>query len=179
MHAVRRTLSTAGLIGFLALAPAGTAWADPTPTPSATATATATPSAAPTDTASPTASSPSPSAVVPSDEPTAGGCDQNPVICQNGGFPVGTTTDCGQIGPGGEPASPPPPGVVCIAGGIRPGATGNGTTGVGTSGNGAGAPNQLPRTGPAPLLPTVTVGMWLVLLGVLAGVAGRRRTARI
>src|SRR5207245_8776085 len=74
--------------------------------------------------------------VCSSDLPSPGGCDQNPVICQSGGAP-GTTTDCGQVGPGGQPASPPPPGTVCTAGGVNPGA--------GIPGSGGGAP-QLPRT---------------------------------
>lgn len=167
MHGVRRLLGTAGLMGVLALASAGAASAaTPTPAPSATATATATASPDPTPAPIPSESiAPSPSAS-PFAEPTPGGCDQNPVICQGGGAPGGTTTDCGQVGPGGEPASPPPPGVVCIAGGIRPGTT-----------SGAGGAQQLPRTGPAPLLPTLTIGMWLVLLGALLALAGRRRTA--
>jgi hypothetical protein len=176
MHAVRvhlgRIVGTAGLAGFLLLAPATAAFAaTPTPDPSATASPAVSPSSTP---------DPSPSAAptdspVPSDSPAAGGCEQNPVICQSGGAP-NTTTDCGQIGPGGEPASPPPPGTVCIAGGLNPGANPGEVTQV-TSGS--GAPTTLPRTGPAPVLPTVAFGAWLVLIGLAAGIAGRRRTARI
>jgi LPXTG-motif cell wall-anchored protein len=81
------------------------------------------------------------------------------------GATPGTTTDCGQVN--GGTASPAPPGTVCIAGGLNPGAT-----------SGAGAPQRLPRTGPSHLLPTLATGLWLVLLGALAGFAGRRRTAR-
>src|SRR4051812_17531834 len=114
MTVVRRVLATAGLAAVL-LVPAGSAWAaDPTPSadPSASPTASADPSASPA--ASPVASA------EPSAEPTAGGCDQSPEICQSGGAP-NTTTDCGQVGPGGQPASPPPPGTVCIAGGLNNG----------------------------------------------------------
>ena len=149
MTAVRRTLTTAGLAGLLLLGSAGTALAAPSPDPSATASPTTSPTASPT---------PDPSS----------GCPQDPQICQSGGG-VRTTTDCGQVH-NGQPASPPPPGTVCIAGGLRPGTTG---------GSGAGNPGQLPRTGPAPLLPTLALGSWLVLLGAVAAVAGRRRTARI
>src|SRR4051794_23459523 len=68
-----------------------------------------------------------------------------------------TTTDCGQVGPGGQPASPPPPGTVCVAGGLNPGTAPQVTSG-------AGDPATLPRTGPAPMLPTVALGSWLLLL---------------
>lgn len=174
MHAVRRALTTAGMAGFLLLAPAGSAWADPTPTPTPDPSATASPAASPD--ASPTASpdaSPT-EAPTPTDEPTSG-CEQNPEICQSGGAP-GTTTDCGQVADGGV-SSPPPPGVICIAGGLNPGGVPQ------APGEGAildkDASAQLPRTGPAPLLPTAVVGMWLVLLGVVAGLAGRRRTDQL
>ena len=160
MHAVRRTLAVAGLAGLLLTASAGSAFAAPTPTPDPSASASADPSASPSE--APPAE--------PSAKPTDGGCAQDPQICESGGVaPSGdpeTTTDCDPFA-----ASPPPSGVVCIAGGIRPGTTGTG------SGSGAGAPGQLPRTGPAPVLPTLAVGSWLVLLGVLAAIAGRRRTA--
>ena len=169
MTAVRRVLLTAGLTGTLLLS-AGSAWAA-SPTPSADPSASPTATASPTASASPSATpaptdSPTPSAQ-PSASPTAGGCDQNPEICQSGGTP-NTTTDCGQVGPGGQPASPLPPGTVCIASGLNPGAN----TG---SGSGAGTP-QLPRTGPAPLVPTLALGSWLLLIGVLAALIGRRRT---
>jgi hypothetical protein len=85
-----------------------------------------------------------------------------------------TTTDCGQVNDGGV-SSPPPPGTVCIAGGLNPGANPGEVSQV-TSGSGAGT---LPRTGPAPLVPTLAVGGWLVLLGLLVAFAGRRRTAQI
>jgi hypothetical protein len=167
MTAVRRLLATAGLAGLL-LVPAGSAWADPTPSadPSASPAASPDPSATPAPTDSPTAD--------PTAEPTAGGCDQNPEICQSGGAP-GTTTDCGAIGPGGEAASPPPPGVICIAGGLNPG-NANEVTEV-TSGS--GAPGTLPRTGPAPVLRTLLLGGWLLLLGMVAALTGRRRTAEV
>lgn len=164
MTAVRRVLLTAGVAGALLLS-AGSAWAaDPTPStdPSTSPTASADPSATPTD-------SPEPSA-----EPTAGGCDQNPEICQSGGAP-GTTVDCGQVGPGGQPASPPPPGTVCIASGLNPGNP-NEVTEVTA---GSGAPGTLPRTGPAPVVPTLLLGGWLLLLGMLAAVTGRRRTTEV
>jgi hypothetical protein len=86
-----------------------------------------------------------------------------------------TTTDCGQVGPGGQPASPLPPGTVCVAGGLNPGANPGEVTQV-NSGSGAGT---LPRTGPAPLVPTLALGGWLVLFGLLVALAGRRRTAHI
>jgi hypothetical protein len=161
MTAVRRVLLTAGLAGVLSLAAAGSAWADPTPSasPTASPTASADPSATPAPTDSPQ----------PSAEPTAGGCDQNPEICQSGGVP-NTTTDCGQINADGT-SSPAPPGTVCIANGLNPGTS----TG---SGAGAGAP-QLPRTGPAPFVPTLALGSMLLLLGVLAATAGRRRTTEV
>ena len=158
MHAVRRTLGTAGLAGFLLLAPTAPAWADPTTSADPSVTASASPAPIPSET---TAPAPSDSPVA---DPSPGGCDQNPVICQSGGQPE-TTTDCDPFA-----ASPPPSGVGCIAGGLKPGTT---TT------SGSGTPAQLPRTGPAPLVPTATVGLGLVLLGVVAGLAGRRRTARI
>ena len=169
MHAVRRVLVTAGLAGAL-LIPAGSAWADPTPSadPSASPTASADPSATPAPSESPVAE--------PSEEPTVGGCDQNPVICQSGGAP-GTTVDCGAVGPGGEPASPPPPGVVCIASGLNPGNPNEVLES--TAGSGSGAPGTLPRTGPAPLVPTLVLGGWLLLIGMLAVLIGRRRTAGI
>jgi hypothetical protein len=85
-----------------------------------------------------------------------------------------TTTDCGQVNDGGV-SSPPPPGTVCIAGGLNPGANPGEVTQV-TSGSGAGT---LPRTGPAPLVPTMAVGSWLILLGLLVALAGRRRTAAV
>lgn len=167
MSVVRRVLATAGLAAVL-MAPGGAAWAaSPTPTPDPTVSASADPSATPTPDASPSPTdSPTGS---PTAEPTAGGCDQNPEICQSGGTP-GTTTDCGQVGPGGQPAAAPPPGTVCIASGLNPGAPTDQVT------SGAGAPATLPRTGPAPLLPTVALGSWLLLLGALAVVTGRRRT---
>ena len=166
MHAVRRALATAGIAGLL-LTSAGAAWAaDPTPS----ADPTASPTASPDPSATPTATD------TPTPEPTAGGCDANPEICQSGGAP-NTTTDCGQIGPGGEPASPPQPGTVCIASGLNPGNP-NEVTPL-SAGAGSGAPGRLPRTGPAPLVPTLALGSWLLLLGVLVALAGRRRTARI
>ncbi|MBK5307506.1 MAG: hypothetical protein JJD92_12525 [Frankiaceae bacterium] len=45
------------------------------------------------------------------------------------------------------------------------------------AGEGAAAPETLPRTGPAPLLPTLALGSRLVLFGVLVTIAARRRTA--
>jgi hypothetical protein len=154
-------LSLTALAGAVLLAPAGVAWADPTP------------SADPSATASPAATAgPSPDAT-PSEEPPPSGCEQNPEICQSGGAP-GTTTDCGQVGPGGQPASPPPPGTVCIASGLNPGNPDEVTQVT----SGAGSPT-LPRTGPAPLVPTLALGGWLLLLGVLAVAAGRRRTAQV
>ena len=33
--------------------------------------------------------------------------------------------------------------------------------------------DRLPRTGPAPLVPTAALGLWLVLIGLAAGIAGR------
>jgi hypothetical protein len=75
-----------------------------------------------------------------------------------------------------EPADPDQ--VFCIA------------SGVGNAGGAPQAPGegaildkeevaQLPRTGPAPLLPTAAVGAWLLLLGVVAGLAGRRPTDQL
>ncbi|MDT7570038.1 MAG: hypothetical protein QOE05_212 [Actinomycetota bacterium] len=174
MTAVRRVLVTAGLAGVLLL-PTGSAWAaDPTPSadPSVSPTASADPSATPAPTESPAAEP----GTEPSAEPTAGGCEQNPVICQSGGAP-GSTVDCGQVGPGGEAASPPPPGVICIASGLNPGNP-NEVTQV-SSGSGSGAPGTLPRTGPAPLVPTLLLGSWLLLIGVVAALTGRRRTAKV
>jgi hypothetical protein len=180
MYAVRRVIGTAGLAGFLLLAASGSAWADPTPSadPSATASAAASPTASPV--ATPTASAdPSPDAShaptgttdcgQTADGTSSPGLDPG-VICQAGGINPGTapspTVDCGQINNG--TASPAPPGTVCIAGGLRPGTT-----------SGSGSPSTLPRTGPAPLLPTLALGSWLLLIGLVAALAGRRPAARI
>ncbi|MDX6198669.1 MAG: hypothetical protein QOJ79_1820 [Actinomycetota bacterium] len=162
MTAVRRLLLAAGLAGVLCVAAGGSAWADPTP--SADPSATASPAASPAPSETPSTE--------PSPGPTAGGCDANPEICQSGGAP-NTTTDCGQVGPGGQPASPPPPGTVCIASGLNPGNP-NEVTAVGA---GSGTPRTLPRTGPIQLLPSLVLGSWLLLLGVAVGLAGRRRAA--
>jgi hypothetical protein len=171
MDAVRRVLATAGLAAVL-LTPVAPAWADATPTPDPSATASSDPSASPTADATPSADvSEAPTGTTDCGQTADGtgspGLDPG-VICQAGGINPGTapspTVDCGQVGPGGEPASPPPPGSVCIAGGIRPGTT-----------SGSGSPSTLPRTGPAPLVPTLALGSWLLLLGA---VAGRRRSGR-
>jgi LPXTG-motif cell wall-anchored protein len=61
---------------------------------------------------------------------------------------------------------------VCIASGLNPGEVTEVTSG-------SGSPGTLPRTGPAPLAPTVLVGGGLLLIGLVAALAGRRRTARI
>jgi hypothetical protein len=153
---VRTALAAVGVVALLAFAPGVAHADDPVPAPTA------------------------------SEE--ASGCAENPVICQSGGAPQ-TTTDCGQVEPGsaGEPATDTPtatiapdeqtpgldPGVICIASGVAP-------PGTATDGGAAApeaAPAQLPRTGPAPLLESLALGSWLLLLGVLALVAGRR-TAR-
>jgi hypothetical protein len=102
----------------------------------------------------------------------------------------------GEPAPGTDPAAPPSDtatatvdpdaptaspadgeDVVCIAasaGGLPQGPVSDTTGGVGAP---EAAPGQLPRTGPAPLLESVAIGSWLLLLGVLAVIAGRR-TAR-
>jgi hypothetical protein len=184
MHAVRRVLATAGLAGLLLTAVGAPAWADPTPT--ADPSATTSPPATPDATASPDATPSADATASPDDgQPptgttdcgqTQGSTDGTPgldpgVICQAGGINPGTapspTVDCGQVGAGGAPASPPPPGTVCIASGLNPGTTA-----------GSGAP-RLPRTGPAPLRSTLAVAGWLLLLGLLATIAGRRRTASL
>lgn len=179
MRAVRRILATAGLTGTLLLAASGSAWAvsGPTPStdPSASPTATASPSDAATPTPTATASpseeaTPTPTASTdPSPEPSSG-CEPDPTICQDNrpGVHPGTTTDCGQVDENGV-ASPAPPGTVCIAGGLNPGTT---------SGSGAGSP-QLPLTGPPPVLPILAVSGTLVLLGLLAIRAGRRRAVHV
>src|SRR3954447_22304465 len=155
---VRRLLAVAGATGLLLLGLAGAALAAPAPSPEATAQPGDTPTEAP----------------LPPDQPT-------------------TTTDCGLppngetssdtstagIEPSPEPATPGlDPGVICIASGVN---TGGGVP-VDSAGGGEGAPAadpaQLPRTGPAPVLPVVAIGSWLLLIGVLAAVAGRRRTPR-
>ena len=168
MHAVRRVLTTAGLAGVLAMASAGTGWAaDATPSPDPSATAS--PTASPDPDATP---SPAPSEE-PLPEPTGGGCEENPVICEsNAGSGNPGSADCEQVQEGGV-ASPPPDGVFCITtanpGEVTPVSAG--------AGEGAAVPETLPRTGPAPVLPTLAVGSWLLLLGVLASIAARRRTA--
>ena len=166
MHAVRRILGAAGLTGALLLAASGAAWADPSASPTASPDPSVTASPAATPGAS---ESPSPAASeVPTPDPSSG-CEQDPTICQDTG-PLahpGTTTDCGQINDNGV-ASPAPPGTVCIASGLNPGTT---------SGSGGVRP-QLPRTGPPPLATTVALGSSLVLLGLLATLAGRRRLER-
>ncbi|MCA1710360.1 MAG: hypothetical protein LC789_01455 [Actinobacteria bacterium] len=128
---------------------------------------------------------------VPAPVPSAeeSGCADDPLICQSGGAPMQTPVDCGlptdegvAVGEPVDPAAPAAdtptatigtdPGVICIASGVGP-------QGSPTGGGAApeAAPGQLPRTGPAPLLETVAIGSWLLLLGVLGVIAGRR-TAR-
>ncbi|MDT7536909.1 MAG: hypothetical protein QOI82_494 [Actinomycetota bacterium] len=176
MTAVRRVLAAAGLVGLVVMASAGSAWADATP--SADPSATASPAASP-DPAATASPDPSPDASNPptgttdcgttADGTGTPGLDPG-VICQAGGINPGTapspTVDCGQVN--GGVASPAPPGTVCIAGGLRPGTT-----------SGSGTPSTLPRTGPAPLVPTLALGSWLLLLGMLAALLGRRRTAEV
>jgi hypothetical protein len=176
MTVVRRVLLTAGLAGVLSLAAAGSAWADPTPSadPSATASPVASPDPSVTPSPDPSADASNPPTGTTDCGTTADGTGTpglDPgLICQAGGINPGTapspTVDCGQIN--GGVASPAPPGTVCIAGGLKPGTT-----------SGSGTPSTLPRTGPAPLLPTVALGGWLLLLGILAATAGRRRTTEV
>ena len=127
----------------------------------------------------------------------AGGCEQDPLICQSGEAPVGATDEqCTNIDDlpypvdpdtpvssdaetavsdtstaGIDPTPAPEPSYLCYI------ATASGPQGNPTGGGGAApetAPEQLPRTGPAPLLESVAIGSWLLLLGVLAAIAGRR-----
>ena len=65
----------------------------------------------------------------------------------------------------------------CIAAAMPPGAPVPDTAGGGETVVPVSAPAQLPRTGPAPLAPTLALGASLVLLGLAAAAAGRRRTA--
>ena len=99
--------------------------------------------------------------------------------------------------PATDPAAPPsdtqtvgipveepvdPDAVVCIAAGMPMGGVppvADNSAGGGSAGGEEilQASGQLPRTGPVPVLPTVAAGSWLLLIGVLAAAAGRRRTA--
>ena len=163
---VRRLLAVAGVAGLLVAAPAGAALAAPAPSPEATAS--------PTD------------APLPPDNPsTTTDCglppnDQGVAVGEPAPGTDPSDTSTATIAPSPEPATPGlDPGVICIASGVN---TGGGSP-QDSAGGGEVAPvfdktTQLPRTGPAPLLPTVAVGSWLLLIGVLAAIAGRRRTAR-
>ena len=196
MHrAVRRTLAIAGTAGLLCLMPAtaSTAWAeDPTPAPVSS------------DAAAGNLDDPAPSGC--EENPVicqAGGPINSTTDCglpsdgdqgiavgePNPATPADPDTKTVGIAAADEP-TPEDPGpvdpdaVICIASGVGPGGAPQADGSDATGGGGeavvpvsAGAP-QLPRTGPAPLLPTVAVGMWLVLLGLVAALAGRR-TARI
>jgi hypothetical protein len=92
--------------------------------------------------------------------------------------PVSSDTGTATIDPPDAPVDPDA--VVCIA------ASGPLADPVADTGGGGeavvpvSAPvPQLPRTGPPPLQPTLALGSWLLLLGTLVGLAGRRRPARV
>jgi hypothetical protein len=111
------------------------------------------------------------------------------------------TVDPAKPDPATDPAAPPsdthtvgiptdepvdPDAVVCIAAGMPMGgvpvadsSSGGGGAEVAPVAAPVAAPaEQLPRTGPAPVLPTLALGSWLLLLGVLAVLAAPRRTNR-
>ena len=147
---VRRLLAVAGTAGLLIAAPAGAALAAPAPSPSATS--------AP-DQPSPGPSTTTDCGLPPNDQPS--------------------DTSTATIEPSPEPATPGlDPGVICIASGVN---TGGGAPQDSAGGGVAPVADptaELPRTGPAPLLPAAAVGSWLLLLGVVTALAGHRRTVR-
>ena len=153
---VRRLLAVAGIAGLLLAASAGAAVAAPAPSPGATS--------------------------APGDQPPGDQPPDQPSTTTDCGLPPGdqpADTSTATIEPSPEPATPGlDPGVICIASGVN---TGGGTPQDSAGGGVAPVADpaaQLPRTGPAPVLPTVAIGSWLLLIGVVAARAGRRRTAR-
>ena len=172
-HVVRRSLAVAGLTGLLVLAGGATAYADDPLPPDNPATTTDC-GLPPNDTDQGIAvGEPAPGTdvvdPVPADVPP-GEPKPEPVP------DTGTAT----IAPPDEPATPGlDPGVICIASGVAPGTPVADTGGGGEAVVPVSAPvPQLPRTGPAPLQPTLAAGAWLLLAGALAAVAGRRRLTR-
>ena len=156
---VRRSLAVAGLTGLL-LAAGGAAYADD-PLP---------PEAPVVDCGMAVDDSGQGIAV---GEPAPGTDVVDPVPAEE---PVSSDTGTATIAPPEEPVDPDA--VFCIAASVPLGSPVADTGGSGEAVGPVSAPApQLPRTGPAPLQPTLAVGAWLLLLGTLAALAGRRRTA--
>ena len=175
VHVVRRSLAVAGLTGLLVLAGGAAAHADD-PLPPDNPSTTTDCGLPPNDTDQGIAvGEPAPGTdvvdPVPADVPPGEPKPDEPVTSD-----TGTAT----IAPPEETIDPSlNPDVICIASASGPGAPVADTGGGGEAVLPVSAPApQLPRTGPAPLQPTLAVGAWLLLLGALAGLAGRRRTAR-
>jgi len=176
MYAVRRTLVVAGAAGLMLFG--GPAYADNHDTSSSSATPTvdiAPPAPAPeADTVDCNFIAPAPGESVPGDagpsdpatDPAPDGSakpepapEAQPLPAPQDGQPTAEEFCIAASGPGIPEAD-------TTAGG---GAGGGGSGGLAPAG-------QLPRTGPAPLLPTIAVGSWLLLLGVVAMIVGRRPT---
>lgn len=164
---VRRTLAVAGMAALLSFAAPAYA-EDPTPGPA---------SDTPTVDIGPAPESPVVDCGFVPPEPDQGIAVGEPAP---GAQPADLPPPDGAAGePKPEPAPEGDPAVFCIAA-SGPGAVPEADTGSAGGGQAAGplsAPDQLPRTGPAPLLPTVAIGSWLLLIGVLLAVAGRRPSA--
>jgi hypothetical protein len=174
-HVVRRSLAAAGLTGLLLVAGGAAAYADDPLPPDNPATTTDC-GLPPNDTDQGIAvGEPAPGTdvvdPVPADVPPGEPKPDQPVSSDTG---TATITPPEQtIDPGLNPD------VICIASAVAPGSPVADTGGGGEAVVPVSAPvPQLPRTGPAPLQPTLALGAWLLLLGLLATLAGRRRTAR-
>jgi hypothetical protein len=166
-HVVRRSLAAAGLTGLLVLAGGAAAHAeDPLPPDNPVGT---------TDCGLP-ANDTDPGIAVGEPAPGTDVVDPVPMDVPPGApkdEPVASDTGTATITPPDEPVDPDA--VVCIAA-SGPLADPVADTGGGGEAVVESAPvPQLPRTGPAPLQPTLALGTWLLLLGALASLAGRRR----
>lgn len=194
MHAVRRTLAIAAATGLLVLTPTLTtsAYAEEATPPTATAEEPGAPAESGCaenpvicESSGPLAPPSEIDCNLPANEPDEGIAvgEPNPSapdepVSNEPKSDTGTATISAEEEP--APAEPAPDGqTFCIASTVGIPEADTTSAGGGAAAPGVAPPGQLPRTGPAPLLPTVAVGSWLVLLGVVLALAGRRRTAAI